>query len=294
MTRATRWLIVVSVGMLLFGILCFGSGVFLGIYLGGARLPAAAALGLPSSASLLSAVPPTAAPAAAIARQTPATAAPAEANSQAAGQSAATPAAPAAAAQKAPAKPPTAVAVPGAPAAEPAPAATNPTAAAEGTTEMPVLAVADLQVGPPAATEPASELRGSLVAAAEEPTKHKPQGEGPAGQTVNGASGSSSGAARAFGVRVGIYLDAAAAQRRAAALQQNGYRPLVLSSQQPAEGLSWYSVVLGRVANLLAARRIARQFAHDQQQEPEIISWALAPPAPAAGPAAGPPTQRSP
>jgi hypothetical protein len=50
-----------------------------------------------------------------------------------------------------------------------------------------------------------------------------------------------------------------------------------LSSQQPGEGLTWYSVVLGENKDLPTARRAAAQFERDHGLQPEIISWVAAP-----------------
>jgi hypothetical protein len=93
----------------------------------------------------------------------------------------------------------------------------------------------------------------------------------PSGDGASAASG------RVFGIRVGAYLDPAAAQRRAETLSNHGYHPLILSSLQAEEGLAWYSVVLNPGKDLSSVRREAAQFAQEQRQQPDIVSWIASP-----------------
>ncbi len=327
MTKFTRWLILLSVGTLLFGALCFGSGLLLGLYLGHTELPGAV-VAVPSAAPAVAVTRPGLALPATPALQAPALPVPPALPSKPAisvqpGGVQVTPptagvllAAPKAldssAGAPTGAAPATAMATPA------APAAASPAVTAAGTAAaFPVRPVADLQVGVPADEEPASELRGSLVSGAETlaaaSTQHPAPDSGLTAPPGNGAAPSAGPAAatsaqaaagqaptpvparaeppkRAFAVRVGAYLEPGAAQRRAGFLHLRGYQPLVLSSRQPEEGLTWYSVVLGQANDLAAARRQAEQFEGDQQQHPEIVSWSLVP----GGGAAGAPPPGSP
>ncbi len=254
MTRATRWLILMTGGTLLFGVLCFGSGLLLGPYLWGAAphlasavrpaLPAAVAAKLRGGAARSLATP---------------------------GAAQNTAAAPGNASKVA------AVAARPIQSASPAVATTAAAAAA-----FPVKSVADLQVGLPADEQFPSVLRGGLVKEAAVAAKPGMPEAGPKMSAGAGAAAPN----RAFAIRVGAYLDADAAQRRAEFLKERGYTPLILSSRQPEEGLTWYSVVLDPTPDWTAAQRAGRQFAHDQQQSAEIVSWSLTLPAqPAAVPA---------
>lgn len=116
-----------------------------------------------------------------------------------------------------------------------------------------VTVVADLQIGVPADQPPELQLRAPL-----------------------GAGVQALRVRRTFAVRVGAYLEPMIAQRRAAVLQRRGYHPLILSSRQAAEALTWYSVVLGRDDDLTAARQQAEAFERDDHElRPEIVSWRL-------------------
>ena len=274
MTRATRWLILMTGGTLLFGVLCFGSGLLLGPYLWGAAphlagaarpaLPAAVAAKLPGGAARSLATPGAAQNTVAApgnASKVAAVAArPIQSDASPTGGGAGT--SPHAAGAPAPL-----------PTAPPAVATTAAAAAA-----FPVKSVDDLQVGLPADEQFPSVLRGGLVREAAVAAK---PGMPEAGPKMSAGAGAAA-ANRAFAIRAGAYLDADAAQRRAEFLKERGYTPLILSSRQPEEGLTWYSVVLDPTPDWTAAQRAGRQFAHDEQQSAEIVSWSLTLPAPPA------------
>lgn len=171
--------------------------------------------------------------------------------------------------------------------------------------------VTGLLVGLPADEEPVSPLRGPLVSAVarDQAARKQPDqvaqkqpvpgqkpgadtsasptgasnvaGSGTAGgapaKPAPSSEGASSASPRVFGIRVGAYLDPAAAQRRAETLTNHGYRPLLLLSQQAEEGLAWYSVVLNPGKDLGSVRREAAQYAQEQGQQPDIVSWIAAP-----------------
>lgn len=126
-----------------------------------------------------------------------------------------------------------------------------------------------------AASSAGANTAASSVTSASAASKPAPSSDG-----ANAAS------RRVFGIRVGAYLDPAAAQRRAETLANHGYRPLIVSSQQAEEGLTWYSVVLNSGKDLSSVRREAAQFAQEQGQQPDIISWNAAPAADAGAPVA--------
>lgn len=109
---------------------------------------------------------------------------------------------------------------------------------------------------------------------------------GAAAKPAPTSDGAAAASRRVFGIRVGAYLDPGAAQRRAETLANHGYRPLIVSSQQAEEGLTWYSVVLNSSKDLSSVRRGAAQFAQDQGQQPDIVSWNAAPAADAGAPVA--------
>jgi len=342
MTQFTRWLILLVGGTLVFGMLCFASGLLLGNYIWG-EPHSVTAVALPAGAPAIPAVPTVTAPtltAPTVTAPTAAAAAHAPAVSVQTGtaqitapsvtvQTGASGAAAAAAPAEAPVAPAKAAvaAAPGAvaPAAAggaPAPAAAAAAPAAGG---IAVREVPDLVVGLPADVPSESPLRGPLVASATPAAAAAPPAaatgstappqNAAASTTGTPASGGAGGgkdapaaaaaavagtaaapaakappppaaAKHAFAVRAGAYLDPAAAQRRAGLLQTHGYHPLILSSRQLDEGLTWYSVVLGQDSDMAMARREAAQFAGDQGYQPDIVSWPLAPPG-GAGAAAG-------
>jgi cell division protein FtsN len=161
----------------------------------------------------------------------------------------------------------------------------------------------DLLVGLSADEEPASPLRGPLVAAAaaqDQKTSGQKPGTDPTASPPGANGAADSGTARpmptgdhavpasprVFAVRVGAYLDAAAAQREAALLLNQGYHPQIVSSKQVSEGLTWYSVVLDPGKDPAAIRREAAQFAQEKGQQPDIISWSATPAADAGAPPA--------
>jgi SPOR domain len=306
-----RWLFLLIGGTLAFGLFCFGSGLVLGIHLGGGQL-AIPELPHSSGNQRESAGPAVSAPAAAL--QLP-TITSQPGGAQIVAPAAATPPASSAGATPVPQTAATAgAAAPGQTAAGSLGGGPANGGAPVGHDALPIQPVADLLVGLPADAEAVSPLRGPLVSSAmsgqgpavpNQPTSAQtpgpdsaapPAGAKPAAGSVHtdntvertrtNDDRASAAPPRVFAVRVGAYLDVAAAQRRAAFLLNQGYHPLIVSFQQPGEGLTWYSVVLDQRPDLSAAHREAAQFAREQGQEPDVVSWTAAPIADARPPAA--------
>ncbi len=274
MAMTPRQAAAVFFGTSLFGLLAFGSGLMIGVGIGGgASRPA---LVQPDGAPLVG--KPPAAPVAAQAMATPApVTSPGAAVLVPMPQSAPATAPPSAAPQ----------AVAQAPAA--ANGSTQAAAAAVQRAIEPV-AVNDFRVGLPLDIALASPLRGRLVEAAQAAPRDLTVAP-PAAAAPPVAGGSASAAPPiiptalpeaaampapppfVFSVQVGSFLVKANAERLAEELNKRGYAAQVLVAQSPGEP-AWYPVVLPPVSDIATVARQAQEFADSEGRNAEVVSWA--------------------
>ncbi len=274
MAMTPRQAAAVFFGTSLFGLLAFGSGLMIGVGIGGgASRPA---LAQPDGAPLVG--KPPAAPVAAQAMATPAPVTPPGAAVLVPMPQSAPAAAPPSAAPQAVAQAPAA-----------ANGSTQAAAAAVQRAIEPV-AVKDFRVGLPLDIALASPLRGRLVEAAQAAPRDLTVAP-PAAAAPPVAGGSASAAPPiiptalpeaaampapppfVFSVQVGSFLVKANAERLAEELNKRGYAAQVLVAQSPGEP-AWYPVVLPPVSDIATVARQAQEFADSEGRNAEVVSWA--------------------